>query len=162
MELFGRTGQVAEFLESCPERQITFGKRRYTYKKTVVNVQGWGRRQIIAIYRGHGVWKYYVSNNLRATIFTLLKRLKDRWSVEDTHRSLKNFHGGEHFYVWSETSVRGHFEIAYLSTGLAYLECFSQRKIGQTCTIESIHYKTLQQQRINAFQHYLPKLGGIQ
>lgn len=78
VELFGRTGQVAEFLHSCPERQITIDKRLYTYKQTIINVQGWDRRQIIAIYRGHGVWKYYVSNNLRSTIFTLLKRLKDR------------------------------------------------------------------------------------
>ena len=160
-ELFGRTGRVDEFIETRPLRHITVAGRRYHYKHTVMNVRGWGRRQILAIDRGQDDWKYFVSNNLQATIPTLIRRMRDRWPVEDTHRSVKQFHGGEHFYVWSEASVRGHFCLAYLSGGLAYLERFSRRRAGQSCTMESLYYETLQKRRFRIFQRQLAKQGGI-
>lgn len=143
-ELFGRKARLDHFFVSLPERTITIEKRRYSYKSTILNINGWGRRQVLAVKRGAESWKYYVTNNLRATVRTLLKRLNDRWSVEDTHRSLKNYHGGEHFYVWSKEKVKAHFSLAYLSCGLAYLERFFNRKKGNICTMESLHNEALE------------------
>lgn len=160
-ELFGRKKRLDHFFVSLPERTITIGTSRYTYKQTILNLKGWGRRQVLAVKRGAENWKYYVTNNLRATVRTLLKRLNDRWSVEDTHRSLKNYHGGEHFYVWSKEKVKAHFVLAYLSCGLAYLERYSNRKKGVICTMESLHNEALQNTRHHLYKDQPATLEGI-
>lgn len=41
--------------------------------------------------------------------------MKERWTIEDIHRNLKQHHGTEHFHVWSKASVLGHSQLVYVS-----------------------------------------------
>ena len=80
---------------------------------------------------------------------TLLLRHRDCRGVEDTHRSLKNYHGGEHFHVWKKSVNLGHFQLAYFSCALACLEHIKRRKLGQYCTQEILKREDIRLSRHN-------------
>jgi len=149
IELFGQKYRLDQFFRSHPERMLTVSGRVQRYKISTANLKGWGRRRLLAVYGPGNQWRYYACNKLDATAKTLLRRRRDRWTVEDTHRSLKNYHGGEHFHVWQKPAVLGHFQLAYLSCALTSLERTQRRKKGLYCTQELLHREAIRWSRQN-------------
>jgi len=149
VELFGRKQSLAQYFTSHPDRSLTVAGQVYRYKLSTANLNGWGRRRLLAFYGPGNRWRYYACNKLDATAKTLLLRRRDRWTVEDTHRSLKNYHGAEHFHVWKKPAVLGHFQLAYLSCALTSLERTNRRKKGEYCTQEMLHREAIRWSRQN-------------
>ena len=147
VELFGRKQSVAQYFTSLPERCLTVAGKTYRYKLSSANLKDWGRRRLLAIYGPGKHWRFYACNKLDAVVKTLILRARDRWAVEDTHRSLKNYHGAEHFHVWKKAAVLGHFQLAYLSCALAGLERSNRRKNGQYCTQEMLNREAIRWSR---------------
>ncbi len=149
VELFGQSQRIDKYFATKPEKRLTVRGTGYRYKLSTANVKGWGRRRLLAIWNPRGYWRYFVSNKLRVTAKTLLLRYRDRWSVEDNHRDLKQFFGGEHFYVWSRKGVYGHFHLAYLTCVQAALERTKRLQTGVKSTMERLHREAIRWSRIN-------------
>lgn len=147
VELFGRKQSLEQYFTSLPEQCLTVAGKGYRYKISTANLKDWGRRRLLAVYGPGKHWRYFACNKLDAVAKTLLLRHRDRWGVEDTHRSLKNYHGGEHFHVWKKPAVLGHFQLAYLSCALACLERTRRRKKGQYCTQEILKREAIRWSR---------------
>ena len=147
VELFGRKSRLDKYFHSLPEQHLTVAGKLYTYKLSTANLKDWGRQKLLTIIGPKGRWRYYATNKLNITAKTFIQRVRDRWCIEDTHRTFKNYHGGEHFHVWSKKAVLGHLQLAYLSCGLACLERSRRRLEGVPCTIEQLHRETVRWSR---------------
>ncbi|MFQ6125266.1 MAG: hypothetical protein ACE5R6_11780 [Candidatus Heimdallarchaeota archaeon] len=99
VELFGRTRRIEQYFASLPERQLTVAGKQYRYKLSTANLKDWGCQRLLAVRHSGEKWRYFASNKRKATAKTLLLRMRERWTVEDSHRNLKQHHGGEHFHV---------------------------------------------------------------
>jgi hypothetical protein len=147
VELFGRSQRVEHYFASMPERRLTVAGKLYRYKVSTANVKDWGRHRLLAVWDPRGRWRYFASNKRNSTAKTLLVRMRERWTIEDTHRTLKQHHGAEHFHVWSPRAVLGHFELVYLSGAVAGLERAQRRDRGEWCTWEQLHREAIRWSR---------------
>jgi len=147
VELFGRSHCLEQYFCSLPERRLTVAGKRYRYKLSTANLKDWGRRRLLAAWDPRGRWRYFASNKLKATAKTLLLRMRERWAIEDTHRTLKQHHGAEHFHVWSRGAVLGHFHLVYFSGAVAGLERAHRRQQGERCTWEQLHREAIRWSR---------------
>ena len=147
VELFGRSQRMDQYFASLPARRLTVADKVYRYKLSTANLKGWGRHRMLAVWDPRGRWRYFASNKLNSTAKTLLQRMRERWTVEDSHRNLKQHHGAEHFHVWSPGAVRGHFQLVYLSGAVAGLERARRREQGEWCTWEQLHREAIRWSR---------------
>lgn len=148
VELFGRSQRIEHYFASLPERRLTVEEKLYRYKLSTANLKDWGRQRLLAIWDPRGRWRYFANNKLKATAKTLLQRGRERWTVEDIHRNLKQHHGAEHFHVWSKGAVLGHFQWVYLSGTVAGLERAQRRQQGEWCTWEQLHREAIRWSRL--------------
>lgn len=143
VELFGRSQRLDQYFSSLPERRLTVEGKLYRYKISTANLKDWGCHRLLAVWCPKDRWRYYASNKRRATAKTLLLRKRERWTVEDSHRNLKQHHGAEHFHVWSPGAVGGHFQVVYLSGAVASLERAQRQQRGESCTWEALHREAI-------------------
>jgi len=147
VEVFGRSRRIKQYFASLPERQLTVEGQLYRYKISTANLKDWGCQRLLAVRHSGDKWRYFASNRRRATAKTLLIRMRERWTVEDSHRNLKQHHGGEHFHVWRKASVLGHFQLVYWSGAVASLERARRRQHGEECTWEQLHREAIRWSR---------------
>jgi hypothetical protein len=148
VELFGRSCQIEQYFASLPEYQLTVANKLYRYKISTANLKDWGCHRLLAVWDPRGRWRYFASNKRKTTAKTLLQRMRARWTVEDTHRTLKQHHGAEHFHIWSPGAVKGHFELVYLSGAVAGLERAARQRRGERCTWERLHREAIRWSRL--------------
>lgn len=160
VELFGRSNRMEEYFASLPERRLTVAGKQYSYKLSTANLKDWGRQRLLAVRWAKRKWRYFASNNLKATAKTLLLRMRERWTVDDNHRNLKQFHGAEHFHVWTKESVLGHFHLVYVSGAVAGLERARRRREGAECTWEQMHREAIRWSRRHGVSPDSGQIGG--
>lgn len=122
-KLFGCEHQLQQTFSHKPPQYRHVAGKKYYWEKRTLNLTDLGRHQVFHLQRENETQgKFYITNDLKMTLCTFLKRLNDRWWIEQNHRDLKQHCGLKHLFVWKRQSVKGLVALSYLLKN--FLGCY--------------------------------------
>ena len=92
--LFGKKHYLQDLFDLNELKFISYKGKKYFYIHKIFNLKRLGRHKFFLIFREHEVLgKFYLTNDLKMSIYTFIRFLSVRWLVEQHHRDLKQFFG---------------------------------------------------------------------
>lgn len=163
--LFGQKYYVQDLFDLNDLKYISYKGKKYYYIHKIFNLKLLGRHKFFLIFREYEVLgKFYLTNDLKMSIYTFIRFLSIRWLVEQHHRDLNQKIVLKHLFVRKRKSVLGLISLMYFAKNFIVYLLAKQGIFLRNYPFESINEKEFQQidqQLINSALNYglLENLG---
>ena len=145
IRLFGKRIRVDLYFEKYQKkRYFTFKdeNRKIYYKTATLDVSKIGRCKVFAFKTTKADrYKYYISNKIDLTPKCAYKHFQCRWSVENMHRSVKQYFGLNSCYFRKKETLLSHYNLSYILYWIFSIYLQELNKLGFITTIEDLWHE---------------------
>lgn len=142
IRLFKNWFRVDKYFETKKKERYFTSKKtgeKVYYKEATLDISKIGRCKVFAFRPENTLeYRYYVSNKLDLQAKTAYEHYGNRWSIEDMHRSLKQYCGLENCYSGKKETNLAHKSMSYFLYWIFSIYKTIQERIGFETTFEKL------------------------